>query len=102
MKEQISKAFQNLKEFWSKLASKTKKLIIAAAVLIVIASVALAVYLNSIAKQMVALYPKLSTVETAAVCGALTDLGVASRVNSDGIIMVPAEQQGQLLVTLAV
>ncbi len=101
MKEQISKAFQNLKEFWSKLASKTKKLIIAAAVLIVIASVALAVYLNSIAKQMVALYPKLSTVETAAVCGALTDLGVASRVNSDGIIMVPAEQQGQLLVTLA-
>ena len=101
MKEQISKAFKNLKEFWSKLASKTKKLIISAAVLIVIASAALAVYLNSTAKQMVALYPKLSTVETSAVCGALTDMGVTSRVNSDGIIMVPAEQQGQLLVTLA-
>ncbi len=101
MKEQLSKAFQNLKEFWSKLASKTKKLIISAAVLIVIASVALAVYLNATAKQMVALYPKLSTVETAAVCGALTDMGVASKVNSDGIIMVPSDQQGQLLVTLA-
>lgn len=101
MKEQVSKAFQNLKEFWAKLASKTKKLIISAAVLIVLASVALAVYLNSVAKQMIALYPKLSTVETAAVCGALTEMGVASRVNSDGIIMVPAEQQGQLLVTLA-
>ncbi len=101
MKEQIAKAFKNLKEFWAKLASKTKKLIISAAVLIILASAALAVYLNTTAKQMVALYPKLSTVETAAVCGALTDLGVASRVNSNGIILVPAEQQGQLLVTLA-
>jgi len=101
MKEQISKAFKNLKEFWAKLTSKTKKLIISAAVLIVLASAALAVYLNNTAKQMVQLYPKLSTVETAAVCGALTDLGVTSRVNSEGIILVPAEQQGQLLVTLA-
>ncbi len=101
MKEQIAKALKNLKEFWAKLASKTKKLIISAAVLIILASAALAVYLNTTAKQMVALYPKLSTVETAAVCGALTDMGVASRVNSNGIILVPAEQQGQLLVTLA-
>ncbi len=101
MKEQITKAWANIKEFWTNLSDKMKKIVVASAGIILAMSIALVVYLNMSAAQMVPLFPKLSSVETTAVCAALSEMGVKAEINSQGEIMVPAEQQGELQVRLA-
>ena len=101
LKEQLTKAVKNIAEFWKKIEPKRQKMILAAGGVLLSAAVVLVIYLNMAAARMVALYPVLSTSETAAVSTVLAEMGVPAQINSKGEIMVPAGTEGELLLQLA-
>ncbi len=98
MPEQLKKLIENIKQFWGKISKKMKTVIIVAAIVILVGSLALTIVLNT--KSYVPLFSDLTDVETTEIMAALQDLGVAVQLK-DGKIMVPSKEEATIRMQLA-
>ncbi len=101
MKEQITKVVAPIKEFWGKLSSKAKKLILIIGGAVLAGAIALTVMLNISSGDMRVLYPGLSASDSTQVYSALQEMGVPFQTNQNGEITVPKEQWGEIQLQLA-
>lgn len=92
-----------MKEFWGKLAKKTKVLIGIVGVLILGLAIGLTVYMNASSKAYTVLYPNISEADTAEVFAAIQGMGLtpAPEINAQGQVTVPADQWDSIVWELA-
>lgn len=94
------KYLQPVKTFWEGLDSIKRKIVgIGTAVLLVVI-VALVVWLNY--QPYVVLFNNLDSDEAAAILQSLQDKGVSAKVENNGTIMVPENQEAALKMQLAI
>lgn len=101
MKDQFVKAWSNLKEFWGKQTKKVKALFGVGAVGVILAAIAITVYLNVAASTFKVLYPGITQEETTRVYMTLKEMGVPTQMNEANEIMVPKERWDNLVFELA-
>lgn len=101
MEQQLKKALDTLKEFWTKQSPARKKFIIGVALGVVILAVGITVYLNVQSGQFATLYKSLDRQEAASVYDVLLDMGVPAQMDDGGNVKVPAEQVDSLRLELA-
>lgn len=99
MAEQIKKIWKNITEFWGKLSSKNKKLIVGAALGLFITALVIALLLNK--KEYVVLFDNIDKEETAEVMKQLQEDNVEYKYENDGTILIPKEQENTLRMQLA-
>lgn len=98
MKERLQNLWQTVKEKVGALSSKTKKLLIAGLVLVILGSIGLAAWLNH--KPYGELFNGLNQEEAKEIMGKLQEEGIAYKYNEDGTILVPEEQAEELKAKL--
>ncbi|MFU0831616.1 MAG: Flagellar M-ring protein [Oscillospiraceae bacterium] len=98
MMNEINKYIQPIKNFWIKLSSKTKKIVLAALCGVVLLSVVLAFLLNR--TQFVVLYSGLDHDEAVQVMAELADSGIDYR-EENNTIYVPADKENSVRMQLA-
>lgn len=102
MKDQLMKAWGSIQAFWNKLSPKKKKISIISVGFGLAAVIAVTVLMHSVGDRYQLLYPeKLSATETTQVYAALQDMDASPQINSQGQIMVPKEEWGELIVALS-
>lgn len=94
----MKEKFEGVKEFLGKLSSKTKKLIIAGAVALVIGAVIIAVVLNN--KPYAVLFYELGAEEAQQIVEKLQEDGTEFRYQGDTTIMVKEEELDQVKAKL--
>lgn len=98
MNEQIKKALDPLKQFWSNTSPIVKRVIIGGVIVTIIVALALSFLLNS--KEYVVIFEDLSQAETTEILAALQDMDVS--VKADGTsIMVLKEDESRVRMALA-
>lgn len=98
MKDKIKVYIDKAKEFWSKFSGRTKKLIVAGILGILIFSVAAAFILNN--KDYEVLFTGLNDQESSEIIGKLQESSIDYKFESGGTILVPAEQEQKLKAQL--
>lgn len=102
MKEQLMKSWGSIKTFWEKLSSKKKKISIISVGIVLTVAIAATALMHTAGSRYQMLYPeKLSGTETTQVYAALQDMDADPQINSQGQILVPKEQWGELIVALS-
>lgn len=101
MKNQLYQALAKIKEYWTNLSPKTQKMALYGGGAILSAAVVLVVILNVTGRQMKVLFPKLSTEETVQAYNTLQEMGVTAQINSQGELMVPSDQWGEVQLQMA-
>lgn len=99
MNEQITKIVKNISEFWNKLSSKTKKLMIGGLTSLVIVALVITILLNN--KGYVVLFNDIDQSETAEVMKQLQENKVDYKYQKDGTILIPEDQESSLRMKLA-
>lgn len=93
---------ESIKEFWGKLSKKARIILATAAGILVLAAVAITVFLNLSKSGYEELYPGISQAETVQVYATLQSMeGVTPMLDSQGRLMVPTEQKDNLILQLA-
>lgn len=102
MKDQLKKSWNSFKAFWEKLSPKKRRILLISVGFVFTAAIAATVFMNTVGSQYQMLYPeKLSGTETTQVYAALQDMEADPQINSQGQIMVPKDQWGELIVALS-
>lgn len=101
MKEQITKSFDKLKDFWNRQPKKKRLLFGVSAGGIFLAAVVATVLLNMPKMGYKVLYPGISDAEAMQVYATLQEMDVQPEINKKGELMVPADQWDGLLFQLA-
>jgi len=99
MKLKCKKIYDQLTQAWGKKNKKTKVAVITLIVAFFAVCVVAAVLMNS--GEYVELYSGLSSGEAGEVAVQLSEMGTDFRIQSDGSILVPKEQESSLKMTLA-
>lgn len=99
MADQIKNIVKSIKDFWVKLSSKSRKIIIGGFAGIVVASLIIALVLNN--KEYVVLFSGIDEEETAEVMQQLQENNVDYKYENDGTILIPEEQESTLRMQLA-
>lgn len=99
MADQIKNIVRSIKDFWDKLSSKSRKIIIGGFAGIVVASLIIALALNN--KEYVVLFSDIDEEETAEVMQQLQENNVDYKYENDGTILIPQEQESTLRMQLA-
>jgi flagellar M-ring protein FliF len=99
MADQIKNIVKSIKDFWDKLSSKSRKIIIGGFAGIVVASLIIALVLNN--KEYVVLFSGIDEEETAEVMQQLQENNVDYKYENDGTILIPEEQESTLRMQLA-
>lgn len=89
-----------LKERWKSQSGKTKKLVAAIGGGILCTAVLMAVVVGNSTGKYKVLFPGMSDTESVEVYAALQDMGVDSRIDSGGQVLVPTDQWEQLVFEL--
>lgn len=89
-----------LKERWKSQPGKTKKLVAAIGGGILCTAVLMAVVVGNSTGKYKVLFPGMSDTESVEVYAALQDMGVDSRIDSGGQVLVPTNQWEQLVFEL--
>ena len=89
-----------LKERWKSQPGKTKKLVAAIGGGILCTAVLMAVVVGNSTGKYKVLFPGMSDTESVEVYAALQDMGVDSRIDSGGQVLVPTDQWEQLVFEL--
>lgn len=89
------------KEFWGGLAKGTKTLLVSAIVLVLLAAIGFAIYLNVKNSGYTVLFEGMDSTETTEVYNELKGKSVDVRIDSDGNLLVPTEQWDTLVYELA-
>jgi flagellar M-ring protein FliF len=100
MGERLAGIIAPLRQFWSGLSVRVKRLSIAALALIIVAAAVGSFLLNS--EEYVAIYTALPEYEQTEIVAQLNDMGVSVRFDDAGRIMVPASQQANVRMQLAI
>ena len=102
MKEiNIKENTDKIKSFIEKLPKKTMKLVIIAAVAVVLVATVLTIILNSSSGNYVTLYPNLSASESGSVYQALIDMGAKAKIGPEGSVQVPSNEYDIWILQLA-
>jgi len=99
MNEQITKIIKNISEFWYKLSSKTKKILVLGFTCVIIVALSITLLLNN--KDYVVLFKDIDQGETAEVMKQLQDSEVDYKYQKDGTILIPKDQENSLRMRLA-
>lgn len=99
MAEQIKNVVKSIKDFWTKLSSKSRKLIIVGLVSVIIVALIIALFLNN--KDYVVLFSNIDEEETVEVMKQLQENNVDYKYENDGNILIPEEQESTLRMQLA-
>jgi len=99
MAEQIKNIGKSIKDFWIKLSSKGRKLIIGGLSSVIIVSLIIALLLNN--KDYVVLFSEIDEEETVEVMQQLQEKNVDYKYENDGTILIPKEQESTLRMQLA-
>ncbi len=99
MADQIKNIVKSIKDFWDKLSSKSRKIIIGGFAGIVVASLIIALVLNN--KEYVVLFSGIDEEETVEVMQQLQENNVDYKYENDGTILIPEEQESTLRMQLA-
>ncbi|MGL5255971.1 MAG: flagellar basal-body MS-ring/collar protein FliF [Proteocatella sp.] len=98
MKDKIKVYIDKAKEFWSKFSGRTRKIIIAGTLGVIIFSVAAALILNN--KDYEVLFTGLNDQEASEIIGKLQESKIDYKFENGGTILVPAEQEQKLKAQL--
>ncbi len=93
------KMIKQLADYIKSLSKKKKTIVFGAIAGIIVTVVLVAILINSLG--YVTLYSGLSSSEAGEIVVRLNELGVESKLESDGTILVPKDQEAQLKMTLA-
>ncbi|MDR2355848.1 MAG: flagellar M-ring protein FliF, partial [Clostridiales Family XIII bacterium] len=99
MGEQLARIFAPLRQFWNGLSAFAKRLLVAIAALVLIAALAVSIWLN--AEEYVAIYTELPEYEQTEIKAQLNSMGISVRFDDAGRIMVPKNQAASVLMQLA-
>ncbi|MGB4439098.1 MAG: flagellar basal-body MS-ring/collar protein FliF [Sedimentibacter sp.] len=99
MADQIKNVVKSVKDFWNKLSSKSRKLIIGGLVSVIIVSLIITLFLNN--KDYVVLFSNIEEEETVEVMQQLQENNVDYKYENDGTILIPEEQESTLRMQLA-
>lgn len=100
MKDKIKNIWEKIKSVWKGLSKKIKIIIISGAGAILIAAIVFTVVLNS-SDGWIVLFPGMTNEESTEVYLELQNMGVETKLNSNGEIEVPEDQWDSLVYKLA-
>lgn len=101
MPEQLKAMIEKLKEYWSKLSDKTKKLVKWGTVGVLVLSLGLTVLLHTSQSAYKVIFPGMSSTEATQVYATLMEMGVQPQIDQGGNLRVPAKQWDDLQYQLA-
>jgi len=101
MAEQLNKLIDNLKEFWQKLESKTKKIIIWSTVGVLTFAIGLTVFINLPKMGYKTIFQGMSNTEAAEVYAVLLEMDVRPEIDNNGNVLVPKDQWDDLQYQLS-
>lgn len=99
MNEQIKKTLTPLKQFWENTSKGIKSIIVGGIVITVLVAAGLSFLLN--VKDYVVIFDQLTTGETSEILAELQDMGVSVKLDENGAIMVPKEDETTVRMELA-
>lgn len=99
MNEQIRKTLAPLAQFWGNTSKMVKRVIIGGVIMAVVVALALSILLNT--KDYVVIFDQLTETETSEILAALQDQDVEVKVDGNGSIMVPKEDESRVRMQLA-
>lgn len=99
MNEKIKVYLEKIKSFWTGTSKKIKMIMIGGVVVVLLAALGLTFLLNN--KTYVPLFEDLTQSETTEIMAALTEMEADVKLDSNGNIMVPKEDEAQIRMELA-
>ena len=99
MAEQLKNIWNNVIEFWGKLSSKKRKIILGGLIVLVIGAVIITFLLNH--KEYTVLFRNMDEAETSEVMQLLQKSNVDYKYQSGGNILIPKKQENALRMQLA-
>lgn len=100
MKFDFKEILEKIKEFWGKLADKTKKLIIAGAGAFLLLVLLITILINVFKSGYQVIFPGMSNEESRQVYATLQEMGVQPRMDDQGQVQVPSEMWDELVFQL--
>lgn len=99
MTDQLKKAWEAVKQFWTNASKKIKIIIIAVAVLVLVGALVASIMLNK--KEYVIIYEDVSDKESSEIFAALADTEYDVKQDDNGNILCLAEQESAVRMQLA-
>lgn len=99
MNEQIKKTQDLFKQFWGNTSGKTKKAILAGAVLILIGALVFSVLLNT--KNYITVYQNLSESDVTQILSVLSTAGIEGKLQGSDTIQVPSTDEAAARMAVA-
>ena len=100
MKLDFKEILEKIKEFWGKLADKTKKLIIAGAGALLLVILLITILINVAKGGYQVIFPGMTSEESKQVYATLQEMGVQPKIDDRGQVQVPSEMWDQLVFEL--
>ena len=100
MKFDFKEILEKIKEFWGKLADKTKKLIIAGAGAFLLLVLLITILINVFKSGYQVIFPGMSNEESRQVYATLQEMGVQPKIDDQGQVQVPSEMWDELVFQL--
>lgn len=101
MNEQIKKALESLRNFWTNSSDKLKKTAIGSIIAVIVFALFFSVLLNMKARDYVVIFEQLSDGETSEILAAMHDTGVSVKADTHGNVMVPRKDESMVRMKLA-
>ena len=99
MKAFVNSIFGQLKEFFAKMSKKDRARLVILSVVVVVLAIAATLILGR--TNYTELYRNLNAGEAGAILAALDEMGVPSKAQGDGTILVPEEMASELRMKLS-
>ena len=100
MKFDFKEILEKIKEFWGKLADKTKKLILAGLGAFLLLILLITILINVFKGGYQTIFPGMSNEESRQVYATLQEMGVQPKIDDRGQVQVPSEMWDQLVFEL--
>ena len=98
---QVRQAFTRVRDAWSDQEPARKRLIILAALGIIVLAVGLVIAMNAAGGRYIVLYPDMSEDETVQALGVLNEAAIPARIDEQGKLEVPANKEDAAMGQLA-
>lgn len=99
--EQLKTMLVKLKDFWSKLSTKLKIIIVGGAAVILVGAIVITAVMNANADKFSVLFSGITTSEATEVYALLQEQGVDARMNNAGQVTVPTGDLDRLIFNMA-
>ncbi len=99
---QVKQAFTKVKDTWTEQEPSRKRLIVLVALGIVVLAIGLVVAMSAVGNSYTVLYPNMSEDEAVSAIATLTQASIPARLNSQGQLEVPKNQENAAIGQLAI